>query len=95
MATDMNAMRDEAGKCLRHFKEAPTSNSAGVKVFAQDISHEDNPYVFPPIPFDFCINLFAQGATSEEMYFDCTCVPGEAHLVTSLYLSLLCLGVFA
>ena len=48
MALDSNAM---VGKSLRHFTPVPSLLSAGVNVFAQDISLEEAPYVFPP----FCM----------------------------------------
>lgn len=51
MATDCNAMRDESGNCLKHFTPCPTPKSAGVNIFAQNLSNEVNPYVFPP----FCL----------------------------------------
>lgn len=49
MALDTNAMRDARGNPLPHFTQAPTPGSAGVNVFAQDITKQENPYVFPPL----------------------------------------------
>ena len=48
MALDTNAMTDLQGNPLPHFTQSPTPGSAGVNVFAQDISQQANPYVFPP-----------------------------------------------
>lgn len=48
MAIDSNAMRDEKGVALRHFTPGPSPNTSGVNLFAQDVSLELNPYVFPP-----------------------------------------------
>ena len=44
MALDSNV----SGNLLRHFIPHPTPLSAGVNVFAQVISREENAYVFPP-----------------------------------------------
>jgi hypothetical protein len=51
MALDSNAMVDEKGEKLRHFTQGPSPLSSGVNVFSQDLSLEENPYVFPP----FCL----------------------------------------
>lgn len=51
MALDSNAMLNEEGKLLRHFTPYPMAQSDGVNLFAQDISSETLPYVFPP----FCL----------------------------------------
>jgi hypothetical protein len=52
MALDSNAMLDCFGNRLPHFTPYPTPESAGVNVFAQDLtSHRllmQRPYVFPP-----------------------------------------------
>ena len=53
MATDSNVMHSQTGAPLRHFTQAFSPRSAGVNVFAQDISREDNPYVFPPFHLIF------------------------------------------
>jgi hypothetical protein len=50
MALDSNAMKNE-GKVLRHFTPYPMAQSDGVNLFAQNISSEMSPYVFPP----FCL----------------------------------------
>jgi hypothetical protein len=49
MSLDSNVMVDMQGKPLRHFTPFPTPGSSGVNLFATDIKHERNPYVFPPI----------------------------------------------
>jgi hypothetical protein len=48
MALDSNVMKDSSGLPLRHFTPYPTPGSSGVNVFAQDLSQEENLYVFPP-----------------------------------------------
>ena len=53
MALDSNAMRDGNGNTLRHFTPHPSRLSAGVNVFSQDLSKEENPYVFPPFNLVF------------------------------------------
>lgn len=47
MATDSNCMK-VAGSPIRHYTPCPMPGSAGVNVFAQDISREVNPYCYPP-----------------------------------------------
>lgn len=51
MALDSNAQTDLKGFPLPHFTPYPTPQSAGVDVFAQNLSPTlgRNPYVFPPI----------------------------------------------
>ena len=49
MALDSNTMKDPQGKPLRHFTPVRSPGSSGVNMFAQDVSLEVNPYVFPPI----------------------------------------------
>ena len=51
MALNSNAMVGQNGKTLRHFTPTPSMNGSGVSIFAQDISSEVTPYVFPP----FCM----------------------------------------
>lgn len=52
MSLDLNAMKDRMGNSLPHFAPVPSPDSAGVNLFAQDVSqHSDimfHPYVFPP-----------------------------------------------
>ena len=49
---DSNAMKDRMGNSLPHFTPVPSPDSAGVNLFAHDLSqHGDimsRPYVFPP-----------------------------------------------
>ena len=51
MALDSNAMLGDDGKPLRHFTPCYTPDSSGVNMFAQNVTNEFNPYVFPP----FCL----------------------------------------
>ncbi|KAK3089815.1 hypothetical protein FSP39_006754 [Pinctada imbricata] len=53
MSLDSNCMKDEFGLCLKHYTPYPTPKSAGVNVFAQDLSKEKNAYVFPPFQLIF------------------------------------------
>ncbi len=48
MASDRNAMRRD-GVTLKHYTPCPTPDSAGVNVFAQDLSEDIKPYCYPPI----------------------------------------------
>ena len=52
MALDSNAMCSASGELLKHFTPFPTPLSAGVNLFAQDLSNVGNCYVFPP--FNLC-----------------------------------------
>jgi hypothetical protein len=47
MARDEHAMV-QGGKALKHYTPQSSQGSAGVNIFAQDITMENNPYVFPP-----------------------------------------------
>ena len=49
MALDSNAPSDRHGKPLPHFSPYPLPNSAGVNIFSQNLSSEENYYCFPPI----------------------------------------------
>ena len=53
MSLDSNAMNSVSGVLLKHYTPYPTPKSAGVNLFAQDISEEVNPYVFPPFNLIF------------------------------------------
>ena len=53
MAMDSNCMKDQNGSYLKHYTPFPTPFSAGVNVFAQDLSGDENPYVFPPFQMIF------------------------------------------
>ena len=52
MSLDSNVVKDRMGNSLPHFTPVPSPDSAGVNLFAQDLSqHGDiisRPYVFPP-----------------------------------------------
>lgn len=62
MALDSNAIRDKQGRTLPHFIPYPTSVSAGVNVFSQDLRGCDgiktNLYVFPPFGLIFALLCF-------------------------------------
>ena len=51
MSLDSNAMKDQMGNSLPHFTPVPSPDSAGVNLFAQDLSQHDDimsrPYVLP------------------------------------------------
>jgi hypothetical protein len=64
MALDSNSMKNGSGIPLRHFTPYPTPGSAGLNVFAQDLSQEKNPYVFPPIPMIAPLLKFLSGSVS-------------------------------
>ena len=48
MALPFNVQADRAGRPLRFFAPLPCPQAAGINVFAQDISPDENAYVFPP-----------------------------------------------
>ena len=48
MALDSNCMKDRHGRPLRHFTPYSTPGSSGVNLFTQEITSEENCYVFPP-----------------------------------------------
>ena len=70
MAMDSNCMKDIFGHPLRHFTPFPTPNSAGVNVFAQDLSNVKNPYVFPPFQLVFPLLKFLK----EQRLQQCTVI---------------------
>ena len=53
MALDSNAMRDKIGHLLSKFIPGPSSASAAMNLFAQDLSHHQKmmrqPHIFPPL----------------------------------------------
>ena len=53
ITTDSNVMRSRTGEPLRHFTHTFPPKSSGVNVFAQDLSKEHNPYVYPPFHLIF------------------------------------------
>ena len=65
MALDSNAMIDSCGNQLKHFTPFPTPNSAGVNVFAQELSQHENYYVFPPFCLIFPVLKFLMSKTVE------------------------------
>jgi len=75
MALDSNAMLDYTGLPLRHFTPFPSPDSHGVNVFAQDISKEIAPYVFPP----FALILPLLKLLSEQKVKFCTMVVPKLH----------------
>lgn len=70
MALDSNARRSMDGQSLRHYTPYPTPNSAGVNVFAQDLTGSENKYVFPP--FGMITSLLS--LFREQCVYNCTCV---------------------
>lgn len=70
MSTDANVMQDTDGNPLRHFTRYPTPASNGVNVFVQDISKEENPYVFPP--FNLVLQILC--LLKEQNVKECTMV---------------------
>ena len=48
MALPFNVQADRAGRPLRFFAPLPCAQAFGINVFAQDISSDENAYVFPP-----------------------------------------------
>jgi hypothetical protein len=52
MVLDSNVMVDEKGEKLRYFSQGSSPLSSGENTFSQDLSLEENPYVFPL----FCLN---------------------------------------
>lgn len=48
MALPFNVQADRAGRPLRFFAPLPCTQAFGINVFAQDISSDENAYVFPP-----------------------------------------------
>ena len=45
--------RSASGALLKHYTPYPTPKSSGVNLFAQNISEDVNPYVFPPFNLIF------------------------------------------
>ncbi|CAC5369874.1 unnamed protein product [Mytilus coruscus] len=58
MSLDSNAMTTTSGLKLKHFTLAPSPLSTGVNIFAQDVSLETNPYVYPPLNLIFQVLTF-------------------------------------
>lgn len=70
MALDSNVMLDREDKPLRHFTPYPLAQSDGVNMFAQNISRELSPYVFPP----FCLIAPVLKFLQEQKPHSCTLV---------------------
>ena len=51
MAIESNAMLDKNQNRLKYFSPFPLKSAAGINLFSQDISQEENAYVFPA----FCL----------------------------------------
>ena len=51
MAVESNVMLDRNQNRLKYYTPFPMKSAAGVNVFSQDLSREENAYVFPP----FCL----------------------------------------
>ena len=49
MSLDSNVQKGADGKALCHFSPCSTPNSAGVNLFTQTLTVDDNAYTFPPI----------------------------------------------
>ena len=58
MSLDSNVMIGNDCRPLRHFTLFPSMGSAGVNVFAQDLSSEINSYAFPPLNLIFPLLKF-------------------------------------
>lgn len=48
MSLDSNVMRSIDGKARKHFTPCHTPSSSGVNVFFQNVSGEENLYMYPP-----------------------------------------------
>lgn len=64
---------NERGEKLRHFTQGPSPLSSGINVFSQDVSLEDNPYVFPP----FCLISLLLKFLESQRVRKCTVVVPE------------------
>ena len=82
MALDSNCMVDKKGDPLKHFTPFWTPGSKGINVFTQQISQEENCYVFPPFNLLLPIIGFIK-----ECKIDCTVVV-PAYDITPIWLPL-------
>ena len=64
MAADSNVMKDRDGNSLPHFTRTFSLESAGVNLFAQDISGQLNSYVFPPVCLISVVLQFFSGTVA-------------------------------
>ena len=76
MSLDSNVMVSKEGEPLRHFTPWPTPGTSGVNLFSQDLTKEDNLYVFPPLVLVFPLLCFL-----EEQKVSCTVVVPELYPV--------------
>ena len=60
MALDTNAQIGCSGSPLPHFTSFPTPGSCGVNVFAQDLTSQENAYVFPPFILGWSSSPFSR-----------------------------------
>ena len=60
MALDTNAQIGCSGSPLPHFTPFPTPGSHGVNVFAQDLTSQENAYVFPPFILGWSSSPFSR-----------------------------------
>ena len=60
MALDTNAQIGCSGSPLPHFTPFPTPGSRGVNVFAQDLTSQENAYVFPPFILGWSSSPFSR-----------------------------------
>lgn len=59
-ALDTNAQIGCSGSPLPHFTPFPTPGSRGVNVFAQDLTSQENAYVFPPFILGWSSSPFSR-----------------------------------
>jgi hypothetical protein len=60
MSLDSNVMRSSDGKALKHFSPCHTPPSAGVNLFCQNVSGEENLYAYPPFALIFPVLNFLE-----------------------------------
>lgn len=81
MSLDSNVMTTKLGTKLRHFTPAPSPLSAGVNLFAQELSKEENPYVNPPFTLIFPVLNFLK----EQRVRVCTLIAPELIQIPQWY----------
>lgn len=60
MAIESNVMLDRNQNKLKYYSPFPMKSAAGVNIFSQDLSREENAYVFPPFCLVFPVLKFLQ-----------------------------------
>lgn len=60
MATDSNCLRNLDGSKVKHYTKDPTPLSDGINIFSQELSQEENAYVFPPFAIIFPVLKYLQ-----------------------------------